>query len=194
MTTRALPPQPPQAVMEQLRRRFSASEMLAIEALIALRTAAQQADNMVTEWLSGTAGSPARFQILAHLWAANASAVPHKALVDWLGVTRATVSGLMAGLERDGLARSSVDRDDRRKLLATLTPKGETVISKALAANNARLTAAFETLSAAELKTFTALLHRVREGFAAGDSGPRSDDAGRLARPGHKVRSWKRSA
>ena len=76
----------------------------------------------------------------------------------------------MAALEREGFVKSSVDRDDRRKLLATLTSRGEAVISKAHQANVARLRATFATLSPADLTALTALLHRVREGFAANAS------------------------
>jgi DNA-binding MarR family transcriptional regulator len=50
-----------------------------------------------------SAGTPARFQILMLLWAARGRDVPHKEIVAALGVTRATVSGLMAALERDSL-------------------------------------------------------------------------------------------
>jgi DNA-binding MarR family transcriptional regulator len=91
--------------------------------------------------------------------------VPHKEIVAALGVTRATVSGLMATLERDGLVRSVVDRDDRRNLLASLTSRGNAAIEKAFEANPRRLLAAFAALSADGLVTLTVLLHRVRQGI-----------------------------
>ena len=170
MTTRTpprLPPALPPAVMEAIRKRLSRREMQAVETVFALRTTAQQVDNAITEWFAGTAGSPARYQILMMLWAAGGNGVPHKDIVAAMGVTRATVSGLMTALEREGLVRSSVDRDDRRQLLASLTSRGEAVISKAQEANTTRLRAVFASLPSAELATLTALLHRVREGFAA---------------------------
>ncbi|MBV8523471.1 MAG: MarR family transcriptional regulator [Acetobacteraceae bacterium] len=162
-----LPPAPPPAVMKELRRCLAGRELQALEAVFTLRMTAQQGDNAIAEWMSGTAGSTARYQILMLLWAARGSAVPHKDIVAALGVTRATVSGLMAALEREGLIRSCVDRDDRRQLLASLTSRGETVMSKAVEVNTTRLRAAFACLSSAELATLTALLHRLREGFAA---------------------------
>ena len=140
--------------------------MQAVEALFALRTTAQQVDNALTEWFAGTMGSPARFQILMLLWATGGNGVLHKEIVAALGVTRATVSGLMSALEREGLVKSSVDRDDRRNLLATLTSKGEAVVGKAIEANTSRLRTVFASLSSAELTTFTGLLQRLREGFA----------------------------
>jgi len=185
MTTRTssrLLPTPPPAVMEELRRRLSGRGRQVLEAVFALRTTAQQLDNAITERLAGPAGTPARYQILMLLWAARGSGVPHTEIVAAMGVTRATVSGLMAALERQGFVRSSVDRDDRRKLLATLTAEGEAVIGKAFEANTSRLRAAFASLSSAELTTFMALLQRVREGFAASvDAAPAKPRPRRLS-------------
>lgn len=167
-TSKLLPPEPSPTVMERVKGQLSRRDLQTVEATFALRGTAQQADNTVTEWLSGTVGSPGRFQILILLWAARGGRTPHKELVATLGVTRATISGLMAALEREGLVKSSVGPDDRRSLLATLTPKGAAVIEQAIEANTGRLRAAFASLSSAELATFLALLQRVREGFAAG--------------------------
>ena len=162
----SLPPEPRPAVMEEVRRHLSRPEMQVVETLFAFRATAQQVDNEINGWLADTVGSPARLQILTMLWAARGSGFPHKEIVAAMGVTRATVSGLMAALEREGLVKSAIDRDDRRNLLATLTARGKAVIEKAIAANTSRLSAAFASISPAELTTFKALLQRIREGFA----------------------------
>lgn len=160
-----LPPEPPRTVIEALRKRFTRQDLPALDAVFALRVTAQQVDNAITEWMADTAGTPARFQILGLLWASGSSGVLHRDIVAALQVTRATVSGLMSALERDGLVKSIVDRDDRRNLHATLTPKGRTIIEKAIDANTASLRVAFATLSADERATLTSLLQRVRQGF-----------------------------
>ena len=178
-----LAPAPPPTVLEEIRRRFPARLVQTMETVFELRATAQQVDNVLTEWFEDTAGSPARFEILMLLWAAKGGTVPHKEIVARLGVTRATVSGLMAALEREGFVRSSTDRDDRRQLLATLTSRGEAVIGKAIDVNVTRLRAVFQSWSATELKTFTALCHRVREGFAADANGLRAKIAGRPGQP-----------
>jgi DNA-binding MarR family transcriptional regulator len=161
------PPGPPPAVMEEIRRRLSEWEVQGLEALFALRATAQQVDNALSEWMAGTVGSAARFHILMALWATKGKGIPHKDIVAAMGVTRATVSGLMAALEREGFVKSYVDPDDHRQLIARLTAKGEAVISKEFEVIRARLRAVFASLSSAELTRLTALLHRVREGFAA---------------------------
>jgi DNA-binding MarR family transcriptional regulator len=166
-----LPSEPPPAVMAALRNRFSGREQQAYGALFVVRTTAQQMDNAISEWMADSAATPARFQILMLLWAARGRAVPHKEIVAALGVTRATVSGLMATLERDGLVTSAVASDDRRNLLASLTPKGEAIVEKAIETNRARLRTAFTALSSDELMTLTTLLERVRQGFSVSANG-----------------------
>ena len=166
-TPHRLPSEPPPTVMEALRRRFTSQELPALDVVFALRMTAQQVDNAITEWMADTAGTPARFQILGLLWASGPSSVPHKEIVKALQVTRATVSGLMGALERDGLVQSSVDRDDRRNLMATLTSKGRSIFERAIDSNTAALRVAFATLSANERVTLTSLLQRLRQGFIA---------------------------
>ena len=60
-----------------------------------------------------------------------------------------------------------MDRDDRRKLIARLTPRGEAVIKKAFDVNLDRFRTLFASLSSADLTHLTALLNCVRESFAA---------------------------
>jgi DNA-binding MarR family transcriptional regulator len=158
---------PPPAIMEEIRGHLSAREVQGMEALFALRATAQHVDNVVGEWMAGTVGSIARYQILMALWATKGDGIPHKDIVEAMGVTRATVSGLMAALEREGFVKSTVDRDDRRKLIARLTPRGEAVIKKAFEVNLARFRSLFASLSSTNLTHLTAMLNRVRESFAA---------------------------
>jgi DNA-binding MarR family transcriptional regulator len=172
-TPHRLPSEPPPTVMDALRKRFTGQELPALDVVFALRMTAQQMDNAITEWMAGTAGTPARFQILVLLWASETSGVPHKEIVKALEVTRATVSGLMTSLERDGLVKSTVDRDDRRNLIATLTSRGRAIVEKAIDSNITSLRAALAPLSAKELATLMSLLQRLRQGFIAVREDPR---------------------
>ncbi len=166
-TPHRLPAEPPSTVVEALRKRLGVQDLPAFGAVFALRKAAQQVDNAISEWMADTAGTPARFQILSLLWASGASGVPHKEIVQALEVTRATVSGLMAALERDGLVRSAVDHDDRRNLIAHLTARGRAVFEQAIDSNLVSLRSAFATLSVDEVGTLASLLQRLRQGFVA---------------------------
>jgi DNA-binding MarR family transcriptional regulator len=158
---------PPPGVIEEIRKRLSEEEAQGMETLFKLRATAQQVENVAREWMAGTVGSAARYKIMMTLWTSKGNGVPHKDIVTKMGVTRATISILMAALEREGFVKSHVDPDDRRKLVARLTRKGEAAITKAFEVNIARFRSVFASLSPAELANLEALLQRVREVFAA---------------------------
>lgn len=158
-------PIPPPHVQDALRRRLSGHRQQQFETVFLLRSTAQQVENAVSEWLASTAGSPARFQTLLLLWAAGGRPVLHQEIIATLHVKRATVSALMFSLEKDGLVQSVPDRQDRRRLLATLTSKGEKVAIDAMDLNAARLGEVMHDLSTEELDVLQKLLRRLREDF-----------------------------
>jgi DNA-binding MarR family transcriptional regulator len=157
---------PPPAVLEKIRSRLAPREMKGLEAVFALRVAAQQVDSALSYWMADTAGSFARYQILMALWTTEGKGIAHKDIVAAMRVTPATVSGLMAALEREGLVKSDTDTGDRRKLIARLTAHGQAVVERAFEASVAGLQAAFASFSTAELGGLSTLLRRFREAFA----------------------------
>ncbi|HSY54504.1 MAG TPA: MarR family transcriptional regulator, partial [Opitutaceae bacterium] len=54
------------------------------------------------------------------------------ALAEAAGVTRATMTGLIDTLERDGLVKRVRDANDRRMMSVNLTPKGRKLLEKIL--------------------------------------------------------------
>jgi DNA-binding MarR family transcriptional regulator len=150
---------------EAYLRRFPLAAAQRLETVFTLKTVNQQINNVLNEWLEGTAGSPARFQALALLWGAGDRVVPHQEIIAALQVKRATVSALMFSLEQEGLVQSIGDEKDRRRLLATLTEKGKRVINSALELNAHRLEKVFVDLSSDELQLLQSLLRRMRDGF-----------------------------
>lgn len=161
------PPAPPPAVLDAIRKRLSPHAAERMDALRALRMTAIHADHAITAWLADTVGTRARFQVLMLIWATPGSGVAYKDIAATLGVSRATISGLMAGLERDGLVKSTGCRDDGRVLLASLTARGRALLEKAIAASEVQLETALADLSSEELATLRGLLHRVKLGFQA---------------------------
>jgi DNA-binding MarR family transcriptional regulator len=159
-------PGPPPAVMQKIRGRLTEREVQGMETLFALRAAAQQVENTIGEWLADTVGSTARYHILMALWTSKGEGIPHKDIVEAMGVTRATMSGLMTALEREGFVKSTIDKQDRRKQVARLTSKGETVIKKAFEVNVSRFREVFASLPPEELAGLRKLLQRIRETFA----------------------------
>lgn len=164
------PHSPPPEVLEKIRQGFSKRDVQGLTAVFTLRGTAQRVDNAISGWMAGSVGSSARYQILVGLWASGEKGISHTEIVTAMGVTRATVSGLMAGLERDGLVKSCLDPVDRRKQIARLTAKGEAVIKRQHALNVAKFGTVFAPFTVQELTSLTELLHRFEQAFA--DFGP----------------------
>jgi DNA-binding MarR family transcriptional regulator len=145
---------------------FPLAALQRLETVLTLRSTSLQTTNVLNTWLESTAGTPARFQALALLWAANRW-VPHQEIITLLQVKRATVSALMYALEQEGLVQSIGDQKDRRRLLATITDEGKKVVNNAMEANRVRLEKAFTYagFSSEELVMFRNLLSRARDGF-----------------------------
>jgi DNA-binding MarR family transcriptional regulator len=165
-STTQLAGNPPPEIQDAVGRRLSAPRRQRLETIFLLRSTTQQVENTASEWLAGVAGSPARFQTLVVLWAAGGRPVQHQEVIAALRLKRATVSALMFSLEQDGLVQSVPDRRDRRRLLATLTSKGEQVATDAMDLNAVRLEKVMHDLSSEDLKALHRLLERLRADFA----------------------------
>jgi len=74
---------------------------------------------------------------------------------------------MMFSLEQDGLVRSVGDQEDRRRLLATLTPKGKETIEAAMKTCDIQHRKALAGISRDELRLFQELLMRINSGYAS---------------------------
>jgi DNA-binding MarR family transcriptional regulator len=82
-----------------------------------------------------------------------------------IDVTRATVTGLLDGLESEGLVSRSCRKDDRRSINVKLTKQGLALLDRMLPDHYARLAAVMTNLSQAEKTQLITLLGKVREGL-----------------------------
>ena len=85
---------------------------------------------------------------------------PHE-LADRAGVTRATVTGLLDGLERDGFVERRSGLNDRRKIAVVLTETGRKTAGDLLGEHSAWIASLFAGVSADEQQTFHRLLQRI---------------------------------
>jgi len=111
--------------------------------------------------------SKGRFSVLVVLTFHSDHAMSPSELAEQLGVTRATITGLLDGLERDGLVRREPSPDDRRRLVVKLTPKAERAMNDFLPAHFRRIATLMGELSRDEKRTLVRLLGKVRVGLAA---------------------------
>lgn len=107
-----------------------------------------------------------RFVLLFLLEAAGEGLAPNH-LAEQAGVTRATVTGLLDGLQRDGLIERHADTADRRALRIRLTRKGRQLAGKMFAQHGRWIAGLFADLSAIERRRLATLLGKVATGIAA---------------------------
>jgi DNA-binding MarR family transcriptional regulator len=83
------------------------------------------------------------------------------ALADAAGVTRATMTGLIDTLERDGLVKRVRDANDRRMMSVNLTPKGWKFLGKILPTHFRDMSEIMSPLKESERKTLVRLLNKI---------------------------------
>jgi DNA-binding MarR family transcriptional regulator len=110
--------------------------------------------------------SQGRFVVLLLLFdklSGNSPAHTPAELAEKAGVTRATMTGLIDTLERDGLVHREPDLADRRRLSVSLTKKGDTFIKALLPVHFRRITELMSPLNENERKTLVRLLNKIIE-------------------------------
>lgn len=84
-------------------------------------------------------------------------------LADAAGVTRATMTGLIDTLERDGFVKREPDPDDRRMMSVLLTPRGEKFLQELLPGHFKAIATLMRTLTEAERKSLVRLLGKIQQ-------------------------------
>jgi DNA-binding MarR family transcriptional regulator len=136
----------------------------ACEAFLHLLRAGDVAFQMGEDYFAGHNMTPGRFSVLMLLLQKTKDcpqpSTPAE-LAELCGVTRATMTGLVDTLERDGLVRREADTHDRRMMTVHLTPKGHAQMAAILPGHFKRIAAVMQPLSAQERRTLTDLLGKI---------------------------------
>jgi len=108
--------------------------------------------------------SEGRFVLLFLLDAATDGLAPN-VLAEKAGVTRATVTGLLNGLERERLIERQADISDRRAVCISLTSEGRQLIRTVFEQHSCWIAGLFAGLSAQERAQLSLLLGKVAANF-----------------------------
>ena len=154
-------------------KEFPELDPSACEAFLHLLRTSDEVFGVSERYLTENNISQGRFSVLMLLWnPASRRGVPLSAdcdagprtpaeLADAAGVTRATMTGLIDTLERDGLVRREPDPVDRRMMSVRLTPKAESFLKKMLPGHFQTMAELMAPLSESERKTLVRLLTKV---------------------------------
>lgn len=110
--------------------------------------------------------STGRYRLLVELEDSDGEKSPSR-LAESLGVSRATVTGLVDGLEREGLVVRHASAEDGRGSVVVLTARGAQRLRDMAADHFARLQALVGALTVEERGLFLDLLERITRGIGA---------------------------
>ncbi len=170
------PPSPPTSVdaprYERLRRlaqRFPGLDTRAIETCIALLRASHDLSGAYEAHLGRHGLSLGRFTVLVRLYTSEdterTGGLTPADLAENSGVSRATMTGLLDTLEKDGLISREDHPEDRRMYTVRLTPKARQLIEGMLPDHYRRIAALMAPLSEEEHATLRELLAKVAVGL-----------------------------
>jgi MarR family transcriptional regulator, negative regulator of the multidrug operon emrRAB len=107
--------------------------------------------------------SPGKIRILISLMLLKKPLLPSE-MAKSAGVTRSTMTGLINGLEKDGLIRRG-SHEDRRMTAIHLTEEGEAVVRQILPQYATQLSGVMNHLSLDEREVLKQLLYKIRSGI-----------------------------
>lgn len=121
--------------------------------------------------LSGTGLNQTRFAILYHL-AQSPEGLNPKEIAARLAVPRATMTGLLDGLEKEGHIERGPDPADRRALRVKLTASGTKFVKATVPGHCRRLSQVMEALSQTERELLGSVLDKIEAAVAEMEGHP----------------------
>jgi len=134
-----------------------------VKTLISLVQTSHEIYNELSSKLSRFGLTQGKFRILLVLFKKNQSLKPSE-LAKLTGVTRSTMTGLIDGLERDGLIRRG-DHEDRRMTTIHLTEAGRELMNRLFPYYVEYSTCLLSELTEKEHEVLTNLLEKLKKGL-----------------------------
>lgn len=145
-------------------KQFPGLDPSACEAFLHLLRTADEAFRVTDAYFQANELSQGRFTVLMLLFdksMGQSHTLTPAQLADQSGVTRATMTGLVDTLERDGMVTRSPDPVDRRQLSVELTPRGMEFLQSLLPDHFSRISTLLSPLDENERRTLVHLLGKV---------------------------------
>lgn len=152
-----------QALLQEAQRRQLAN-IKGIQLCFQTLSLASHIDNDCARLLAPHGLSEGRFVMLFLLDSVGEALAPNQ-LAERAGVTRATVTGLLDGLEREALIERLPAEHDRRALRIQLTDKGKQTAKHVFDSHSSWIASLFGSLSGTEREQLAMLLNKVSTGL-----------------------------
>ncbi len=158
---------PNRQALAQLAQQYPQLDISSVEACLTFLDTTTEVQQAFDAHFARYNLSMGKFTLLIQLFVASEKGLTPSEFAERSNVTRATITGLLDGLEREDLVQRQPYPEDRRKLTIVLTDKGRELISKMLPDHFCRTTNMMSNLTATEKKTFIKLLGKLSAGTSA---------------------------
>lgn len=119
---------PSPEVLQRFAQRYPDADVTAVASFLTLLRVATDLSHALDGFLARHGLLQGRWWVLILLFREEALESSPSALAAKSGVTRATMTGLLDGLERDGLVQRAFDTADRRRVTIRLTGAGQSAL------------------------------------------------------------------
>lgn len=155
------------AMLENLAQQYSDLDIPSVEACLAFLRATADVQTALETHFARYGLSMGKFTLLMQLSQAGKAGLTPSECAARAKVTRATITGLLDGLERDELVMRQPSSTDRRMMGVCLTSKGQRLLKKMLPDHFCRTTGLMANLNSTEMKTLIKLLAKLQSGTSA---------------------------
>ena len=163
-----IPKEPPSdRVLHELSQHYSHVDPSAVQGVVFLLRVAAELHGASTQHFARYRLSQGRFVVLIMLHTTPGGEMCCSDIADSVGVSRATMTGLLDGLESDGLIRRVDHPEDRRRITITLTANGRRLLDEILPDHMRRIASVMANLTKDDRKKLRELLEKVRTGLPA---------------------------
>lgn len=161
---------PTPEILDKFAQRYPEADVSAVAAFLHLLRVATDLSSALDSCLSQHGLLQGRWWVLILLMRESDGMSAPSTLAEKAGVSRATMTGLLDSLERDGLVERIFDAADRRRVSIRLTPSGQAKLDEVMPDYYRRLRQLMAGFSDAEKSVLHSMLERLhaRQGMLAG--------------------------
>ena len=158
---------PTTEVLTKFAERYPDADITAVSSFLHLLRVATDLSIALDACLSKHGLLQGRWWVLILLMREDSRTSTPSALADKAGVTRATMTGLIDGLEQSGLVVRVYTKDDRRSVLISLTDAGQAKLDVVMPDYYRRLRQCMQALNEEKRMQLQQILGLINSGIAA---------------------------
>ncbi|MGC5324740.1 MarR family winged helix-turn-helix transcriptional regulator [Brevibacillus sp. SYSU BS000544] len=156
---------PTRQVLNEVATRYPGTDVSAVETLMVLMRTSRDIFTEMESRLSSYGISQGKVALLLLLFRNKGDRLTPSELADKAGVTRGTITGLIDGLERDGLIERKHHSSDRRMITIHLTDAAYELIERFLPTHFKNAELLMSELTLEERETLIDLLQKTLKGL-----------------------------